>query len=465
MNKFLRKAMILALAGTMTLGMSSTALAAPNTGKNSDSKFTTNGASDTPDDTGSINLIKDYKKGSDNQSGTVSPAENFVFTIEPYAVWNAGASNGIAGGAAYTVRNMPLLGTNIYGKIVVDSNSRKTTVTISANAGDAEKTSNLTNLSQEVSIPTYDSVGDFWYKVTETDNNVAGVIYGTNDSKTEDTKVANGAHEGVYYIHVQVTNAPNGGYTRTVTMHKTAPALTTNNLATTNTEYEVWYGQNNSGADKKVNDIQNKYYAGSLNITKEVTGNAGDKNELFRVTVVFTNQSDAKMNSNITYKNYYDENGNFTKHATSLVWTDNLSNENDHTHKVSFYVKDGTTVTFDNIPYGVTYTITETQPGDDKYTHSFKYTASQDENPAFNGKNTANGLIADTVAAEIGTWDNANATGSITDDLDTVTITNDKQSTIDVGVITSNAPYAAMLVLAGLAVLLYVRRRKNMIEE
>ncbi|MDD5803094.1 MAG: hypothetical protein PUE78_02095, partial [Clostridia bacterium] len=62
-------------------------------------------------------------------------------------------------------------------------------------------------------------------------------------------------------------------------------------------------------------------------------------------------------------------------------------------------------------------------------------------------------------------WNTASATGSITDASDTVTITNTKVSTIDVGVITSNAPYVAMLLLVAAAAFVFVHRRKNMIEE
>ena len=76
-----------------------------------------------------------------------------------------------------------------------------------------------------------------------------------------------------------------------------------------------------------------------------------------------------------------------------------------------------------------------------------------------NATETGNFFVDNTGKGTIG------ATGSISDASDVLTITNNKDTTIDVGVITSNAPYAAMLVLAGLAVLLYVRRRKNMIEE
>lgn len=463
MRKTWKKLMTFALAGTMAIGMSVTAFAAANTSKDNSSNYTTTGSQEASDTT-SINLIKDYTKGSSSQSNTSSPAENFIFTITPYGVWNAGSSTGVADGAKYNTTNMPLLGTADGGK--VELGDRKTTVTISATKGNAETDSKL---SQVVTLPEYKSVGDFWYKVEETDNNVAGVIYGTNDAANENNTSGNNAHEAVYYLHVQVTNDGSNGFIRTVTLHKTAPTSTCNN-----TQYNEWTAQTENQG-KKVNDIQNKYYAGSLKVKKKVTGNAGDKNKLFEVTVTFKNDSGASMNSDIVCKNFYaNENAATVTDSKTLDWKDTVTvteNSTSHTKETFsevFYVKDDTTVTFDNIPYGVSYTVNETQPSDDKYTHSFAYTDSQETTSGnFNGLST----VADTVTAEDSSksgadkWNAAQASGSISDDSDTVTITNNKENTIDVGVITSNAPYIAMLLVAGVAVVMFIRRRREMIEE
>lgn len=459
MNKYFKKGIALAIVGMMMFGMGTTVFAETGGGTTTGTGLNTSATSIS--DTSTITLQKDYVNGSGSQENTKSPKETFTFTIDRYGLWNVG-ENG-KGQAKYSKDNMPTF-----------SNSN----TITADKGAAGTTS-ATKPSVQLTVPTYEAVGDYWYKVTENDNNTAGVIYGTNDSETEDTTSANGAHKRVYYIHVQVTNAAlKGQYIRTVTLHKTAPGTD----VTTNAAYETWYSTNNKNTegqnDKKVADIQNKYYAGSLNITKKVTGNAGDKNELFQVTVTFKNESKANMNSDITYKNFYDVNGNQTTDATSLSWTDTVSTSgtstthSSETKEVKFYVKDGTTVTFDNIPYGVTYTITETQPSDDKYTHSFHYEAYTDgksnQDNAVTFDNVS--LAADAVIEEAtsGTadekWNAAKATGSISDDSDTVTITNEKTSVIDVGVVTSDAPYVALLLLIGVVVVVFIRK-KSMIEE
>lgn len=528
-NKHIRRGIVL-LSLTLPLTVGAGTMAHAETGATSQSgaqSSTTvattvssklNTVTENPADTATINLLKDYINGSATQSETKSPAENFKITIERYGLWNVGEDGN--GQAKYTKDTMPTFtaasaaggeggsqggdggaGTTTGGGAVAtasteggdsessgdgagsgDTSAASTSgvFTIQAPAGAAGST---TKSYVSLTVPTYEAVGDYWYKVTETDNNVAGVLYGTNDNQTEDTKAANGTHDGVYYIHVQVTNAETKGqYIRTVTLHKAAPDVTT---TTTNDAYENWYKNNHQNSegqnDKKVNDIQNKYYAGTLKIEKKVTGNAGDKNELFKVTVKFNNVTNASMFSDITYKNFYNASGSQTVTPTRINWIDTVtaSSHTTQTKSVEFYIKDGTTVEFDNIPYGVQYEITETQPEDDKYVHNFTYgtvavtadggttdVSTKDNAGTFNGV----GYQADTVSEEgdntgSGSWNNAKVTGSISDDLDHVIIENVKESTIDIGVVTEDAPYVAILLMAGVVTFLYLRRGRYSLEE
>ena len=483
MNKFLRKAMILALAGTMTLGMSSTALAAESADVTRDaaSHFTEGG---TKASTGVADdlfyLIKDYdsydKTGESPYSK--SPAEIFTYEITPYAVWNAGSTykNNFTGVATkITKDNMPML-TLANGGGVVD---RKLTVKQQVRPGNAkfENEADMENAGDNktaIKLPTYETVGDYWYKVEELLGNTTGVLYGTNSEVNGDVTAVNGYHNRTYYIHVQVTEINNKVGTSTlvknVTMHKTAP-----NAKLTNAQYNAtdntkdYYVSGN-----KVNAIENRYYAGELVIKKEVTGNAGDKDQYFEVTVVFTKPAGTVVNSDIPFTAVAKNDNTYTSTNYTIVgqqskttaknsikWEGFGKDTNKKSATCTFYVKDNTTVTFSNIPYGINYTIQETKPENDTYKHIFTFESEDTNTPQFDGQ----GLTADAGTKDLTDNFEESAVGSITDNLDTVTITNDKQSTIDVGVITSNAPYAAMLVLAGLAVLLYVRRRKNMIEE
>ncbi len=483
MNKFIRKGMLLlAVALPLTLGAGIVAFAEPETQTETsgtstsippDASSNLNKSTTGIADTSTINLLKDYVNGSTTQTNTKSPAEDFKITIERYGLWNVGEDG--QGQAKYTIVNMPTFATAAASTNGTEGAADSSNVfTIKASEGTA---GGATKTYVALNVPTYDAVGDYWYKVTETDNNVAGVLYGTNDIKDEDIKSANGNHESIYYLHVQVTNATEKGkYIRTVTLHKTAPDLTS---TATNAAYETWYATNNKNSedqtDKKVDDIQNKYYAGTLKVEKKVAGNAGDKNELFKVTVVFDNVTNASMLSDITYKNFYSENGTLTTTARSIGWKDTVTGNahSEKTKSVDFYVQDGTTVEFDNIPYGVQYTVTETQPADDKYVHQFEYGTKTDGSSTADAAGSFNGVTyqADTTSTETndpqttGNWDNAKATGSISDDLDHVVITNVKESTIDIGVVTDDAPYVAILVLAGAVTFCALRRRRYGIEE
>ena len=493
MNRFLRKAMILALAGTMTLGMGSIALAeeqVDDVTRDATSQFTEDGmkASTGVD---SFYLIKDYDsfdKTSESPS-SASPAETFTYKITPYAVWNAGstysAQSTFTGTAtAITTANMPMLTLSDGKDVSGEGADRTLTVDQTVSIGDAKyestpDTQNIGDKKTEIKLPTYETVGDYWYKVEEQLGTTTGVLYGTNSTltsgSTTDVTAANGNHNRTYYIHVQVTETSNAAGTsalvKNVTMHKTAP-----DDSLTNAQYN---DQKNTNAyytpDNKVNAIENRYYAGELVIKKEVTGNAGDKDQYFEVTVVFTKPEGTVVNSDIPFTAVAKSDNDYTSTnfvikgqnsmadmtgKTVINWTGTDPATAGRTATCTFYVKDDTTVTFSNIPYGINYTIQETKPENDTYKHQFTFT-SGDGTAKFDSQD----LTTDQGTTALTDDFTDKAAGSITDQNDTVTITNNKVSTIDVGVITSNAPYAAMLVFAGLAVLLYVRRRKNMIEE
>ena len=497
MNKVLRKAMVLALAGTMTMGMGTTVFAATNTVTNSNSKYTSSGDT-VATDTTTINLIKDYVRGENTATDSISPAENFEFTITPYGVWNAGSSTGDANGAKYVKENMPALAkTDENGKVVdvinVKVENQTTKVTVEAEANKASSTNNKVNT--QITLADFKSVGDFWYTVEEEKTKLptTGVFYGTNDKETTNLASQNGGHSAIYYIHVQVVNNPeykSGNaetkFLRSVTMHKTAPTMkgVTEPKNLTNKQYNTWVGNTNYTNDAKVNDIQNTYYAGNLTIKKEVTGNAGDKEKYFEVEVVFTKPAGTIVNSDISFEAVKKDNSgslptySFKKivlkgqnsKATAdetIHWQKNSSDSDSNakdalTATCNFWVKDGSTVTFKNIPYGINYTIQEKEPDDDTYKHKFTFEETSADSTQFNGNNN---LTEDKGTAALTDDFSDKAQGSITDANDTVTITNNKESVIDIGVITSNAPYVAVLILAVAALVIYTRRRKDMFEE
>lgn len=255
----------------------------------------------------------------------------------------------------------------------------------------------VTDSEVTVTLPEFtaddNGVGDYWYKITEIAGVTAGVTYDAPE----------------LYLHLVVVHRGSGVGILQAQIHTTAP----NDDGT----YE-------NKADDKTNELVNKYSAGSLTVTKKVTGNMGDKKKEFKITVEFTAPEGKTVTGDITYGNSKIEGG----------WTGNKS--------VEIVLTDGDKVEFTNIPDGVAYTVTE-----DDYTGD-GYDAPEYE---FDNASEDGDAVADGSAA-----------GTISDSADKVTVTNNKDAIIDVGVIVENAPFIIILcIAASAAVLAAVAARKR----
>ena len=239
-----------------------------------------------------------------------------------------------------------------------------------------------------VALPEYTSVGVYEYTLKEVDETTgitgttAGVTYYGNDIK----------------LVVTVINGENGNL----------------RIAGVHTEDTA------DGNSKKSNTIVNTYSAGTLNVSKTVTGNLGDKDKYFEFKVTLTGE---------TGKTYGD----------SYTVTGGSNAANPGTIKIgeetTFKLKDGETISIANLPYNVTYAVTETEA--DGYTTKVKVNGNEIE--------------GNTVTEQ-----------KINSAAQNVEFTNDKnKGDIDTGVYLDNLPY--ILVFAGvlaIAVVFAVRRRR-----
>ena len=240
-------------------------------------------------------------------------------------------------------------------------------------AGDA--TASGTEKDIKVALPEYTSVGVYEYTLKEVDNKTAGVTYLGSPIK----------------LVVTVINGENGNL----------------RIAGVHTE-DV--NSENSEDSKKSNTFVNTYSAGTLEVSKTVEGNLGDKDRYFNFQVKL---------EGVEGKNYADSykvtGGSYEKNPTSIKVGDTKE----------FRLKHGETLNIANLPYGVTYTVTET---------------------AADGYDTTK------------TGD----TGSINKADQKAAFTNTKnKNNIDTGVYLDNLPY--ILVFAGvlaIAVVFAVRRRR-----
>ena len=239
-----------------------------------------------------------------------------------------------------------------------------------------EAGSNTATKTALITLPTYTSVGIYTYTFSENDNNTAGVTYRTTP------------------IRLVVTVIEQDNKIRVAALH---------------TESE----------GSKFGRFDNTYSAGSLSITKQVTGLLGDQNKEFTVTVNFTAPAGDKVYSDIHYTK-----GGVDNTITGDGWTT--------TKTVDITLKHNETITFTNIPYNVTYTVTEAD-----------YTSQGYKAPQY-------------------TYGDANKT--VDTALDTVTITNQKDGIVDMGVTVDSLPYVLLLAMVCGGMFLLITK-KRMIQD
>lgn len=316
------------------------------------------------------------KKYTATNTGTASPAETFTFAAVATKVKNAGVK---ADGTTP----------------ITEADAPKLTIAPAAYGANGAATDGAPMNLEITKDKAFPNVGIYYYTVTETPSGTAGVT----------------THAGAMLLKVYVVY---------------------NEAGTALEEKYVFYngmdsttGEGTTGT--KGAAIENTYSAGSLEVTKEVTGNLGDKNKKFNVTVTFTAPAGKTVAGDISYVENRE-----TKTIKPSDWKDGVA-----TKRIA--VADGDTITFTNIPYGVTYTVVE-----DDYTKA------------------ADGTTKDYDPAKY-EFSDTNPTKAIDSATDTVTITNNKgDSNIDTGVILDNAPYILMLtVVAAGAMTLVIKKRRE----
>ena len=172
----------------------------------------------------------------------------------------------------------------------------------------------------------------------------------------------------------------------------------------------------------KTGSFDNVYSAGKLSVTKEVEGNMGDSDTYFEITVALKGEA-GKTYSDAGYAvtgGSYNENlpEGATVDATSIKVGESKT----------FHLKKDDTITISNLPYGVTYTVNEADYASAGYTSEITY--SDDTNK------------------------------KIDSEADTVTVTNTKNVTVDMGVSLDSLPYILALAVAFCgAVVLFTRKR------
>ena len=294
-------------------------------------------------------------------SGTVSPAETFAFTIAKTSVTDA--ADGV------TTGNMPVPAVR----------------NVEFAEGDAGNAGSMTK-DVTITLPEYTSVGVYTYTITPTPRTTAGVTYWARPIKLVVTVIQDANNR----LRVAAVHTENG-----------------------------YNGTAEDGT--KSDDISYTYSAGSLAVKKLVTGNLGDRDKEFNVTVTFTAPADKEVKSVISYTD-----GTAQTIATS-AWKEKDGSKQ---AEVTIALKHNETVTFTNIPYDVTYTVTEADYTSEGY---------DEENIVYS--------------------DDANK--KIDSATDTVTITNNKGTGVDTGVVLDSLPYVLLIAVAVVGVVAFTAKKRT----
>ena len=313
---------------------------------------------------GLVTITKKYTvTGSE---GKKAPAETFTFTVTPGAKVN-GAEKTVEKSEATTIPTMA-------------ANSNEKTVAFTALTEDGTGTFTVDVANLNITKP-----GMYYYTVTETPSNIAGVDYAAKSM-----------------IMVITAGYADDGE---------------------DSSLSYWAALHDStNYNDKNSKFENTYTAGSLKVTKKVTGSLGDKDKKFNVDVTFTAPAGKTVKSTITYVN------NGTESITPDAWELNTT-INQYEAKVTVELAHKGSVQFNNIPKDVTYIVEEQDYSGAEYTATYE----------------------------------GDKSGMIANDVKSTTITNHKgDDNIDTGVILDNAPYILMLaVVAGGAMTLVIKKRRE----
>ena len=237
---------------------------------------------------------------------------------------------------------------------------------------------------------------------------------------TEDSDIKYNTNGIVKYkVKVRVENTSAGGQNTLEVKAITIAPITLNEDGTTTVE-----GTKTSSAD-----FANSYTednAGKLVLKKKISGTGSDKNDEFTFTVQFVAPSTAKE-VNYKYTKTDQDNVDETPVETSIT-----------TNEVTVTLKDDEFVTFENLPAGTIYTITET---DDK-----GYDAT-----SISGSGSVDTQNAKKVSGTLTDAEAGNAE----------TYTNTKNSNPITGVIVNNMPYIALLGASGAGLVVLAASKKR----
>ena len=254
------------------------------------------------------------------------------------------------------------------------------------NDTEIEKGESGKTLRVTITLPEYTNVGVYKYTISQTDPKISGVT----------------CHKEDIHLTVQVIWDETEKQVRVAAVHCEA-----------------------EGSEKS-DEITNTYHSGSLAITKKATGNMGDQEQYFDVTVKLTAPAETTPSTD----------SKVAISTGSATNPDNATTMDYGDPGTTIRIKNSETITLSNIAAGTTYTVTEadyTTEGEEGKGYDVPvYTFSDDTNKRIDSG-----------------------------DADTVKIVNNKGVPVDTGISLDNAPYLLLLAVVLVAGTVLVLKRRH----
>lgn len=195
------------------------------------------------------------------------------------------------------------------------------------------------------------------------------------------------------------------------------------------TKYALHDDESADPTAAKSTGFTNTYATKDLTLTKEVTGNQGDRDKYFEFTVNITDAT-AKTVYSVDLTS-----AEVTTTAGTNPATLTANESGAATGK--FYLKDGQTIKIQRLTSATSYNITETSYANDGYKTSFVL----DSNPSSEAITTGDQPMGDTAH--------------------TVTFTNHKEGTVPTGILLDVAPYIVLVALVGVGLIALLATKKR----
>ena len=186
-------------------------------------------------------------------------------------------------------------------------------------------------------------------------------------------------------------------------------------------------------AEGKIDTFVNRYDVGKLTLEKTVTGNLGARDVYFDIAVTFTSPKEVASEIPVT-------GGSHEENPEVIAISDWEEVENGWSCTKVFKLKDTDLITFADIPAGIAYVVEEDAKhlvGDD----GFDVNSSPDTDYTVTYENET-GEIAAAGTAE-------------------ASVTNEKKTTVETGILLDSAPYVLMFALAAAGLSMNIARKRR----